>query len=72
MRDRKAHTAFPLTDAPGHFTTHPSMTTLRRWALHGVRGVRLHTWLVGGRRHTSDEAIEEFLARLNDELDQEE
>jgi hypothetical protein len=41
------------------------MGTLRRWALHGVRGVRLRSWLVGGRRHTSDEAIGEFLDRLN-------
>jgi hypothetical protein len=65
MQDASDPTTFPLTDAPAHFTTRPSMGTLRRWALHGVRGVRLRSWLVGGRRHTSDEAIEEFLDRLN-------
>jgi Protein of unknown function (DUF1580) len=67
MSDANDPTAFPLTEAPGHFTTHPSKNTLRRWALHGVRGVRLRSWLVGGRRHTSDQAIEEFLGRLNGE-----
>jgi hypothetical protein len=67
MKDRYDAKSFPLTDAPKHFTTHPSMNTLRRWALPGVRGVRLRTWLVGGRRYTSEEAIEEFLDRLNEE-----
>jgi Protein of unknown function (DUF1580) len=69
MSDVNDPTAFPLTEAPGHFTTHPSMNTLRRWAGRGVRGVRLRTWLVGGRRHTSARAITEFLARLNGEED---
>jgi hypothetical protein len=65
MSDANDPTAFLLTEAPSHFTTHPSMNTMRRWALRGVRGVRLRSWLVGGRRHTSDQAVEEFLDRLN-------
>jgi hypothetical protein len=43
----------------------PHVTTLYRWALHGVRGVRLETVIVGGRRFTSREAIGRFLATLN-------
>lgn len=37
--------------------------TLWRWALHGVRGgkVRLATWLLGGGRFTSDEAVAAFM-----------
>ncbi len=62
-------TTFPLTEAPAHISNHPSVITLRRWVRRGVRGVRLRTWLVGGRRYTSDRAIAEFLARLNGEAE---
>ncbi|MBX3437201.1 MAG: DUF1580 domain-containing protein [Planctomycetaceae bacterium] len=41
----------------------PNISTLHRWRLHGVRGHKLETVLVGGRRFTSDEALERFIAR---------
>jgi hypothetical protein len=43
----------------------PSVPTLFRWSLRGVRGVRLETWLVGGRRFTSRDAIARFIAAIN-------
>lgn len=43
-----------------------SLATLHRWRLHGVRGVRLETILVGGLRYTSREAIERFIAAQNE------
>ena len=49
-------------DVPGR----PHITTLMRWALRGVKGVRLETVKVDGRRFTSLEAIQRFLARLNE------
>jgi Protein of unknown function (DUF1580) len=39
---------------------HPS--TISRWASRGIRGVRLETCLVGGRRYTSREALQRFIA----------
>ncbi len=45
--------------------TNPSANTLAGWAREGVRGVKLRTWMVGGRRFTSTEAVAEFLAELN-------
>lgn len=42
-----------------------SLATLHRWRLHGVRGIRLETLLIGGIRYTSLEAIDRFIAAQN-------
>jgi Protein of unknown function (DUF1580) len=39
----------------------PSPCTMWRWHVHGVRGVKLQTWCIGGRRYTSREALENFI-----------
>lgn len=39
--------------------------TAWRWALRGVRGVKLESYVLGGRRFTTREACERFLAALN-------
>jgi hypothetical protein len=52
----------PFSDAtvlPGH-TRNISLSTLHRWRLRGVRGVKLQSCLIGGRRYTSREALERF------------
>jgi hypothetical protein len=46
-------------DVPGR----PHISTLIRWWRRGVRGVKLETVLVGGRRYTSLEAIQRFVKR---------
>jgi hypothetical protein len=38
----------------------PNLSTLHRWRLRGVRGVRLETCRIGGRRYTSTEALQRF------------
>jgi hypothetical protein len=43
----------------------PHVATLHRWRLRGVKGVKLETVLVGGRRFTSVEALARFTERLN-------
>jgi hypothetical protein len=40
----------------------PHISTLHRWRLRGVRGVRLESVLIGGRRYTSLQALELFFA----------
>jgi hypothetical protein len=55
-----------LTKASADVPGSPHTSTVIRWALRGLRGVRLETILVGGRRYTSVEAIERFLERLNE------
>ena len=41
------------------------VSTVWRWTLRGVRGVKLETSLVGGQRFTSHEALDRFVARIN-------
>jgi hypothetical protein len=47
-----------LSQAARHLNLHVS--TVWRWQLRGVRGVRLETILLGGTRYTSHEALERF------------
>ena len=42
-----------------------SLSSLHRLRLHGVRGVKLETCLIGGSRYTSAEAIRRFIAAQN-------
>lgn len=37
-------------------------STAHRWRKRGVRGVKLETCLLGGRRCTSDQALQRFFA----------
>ncbi len=60
----------PLTQIAGCFPgrggrPHMSPDTAFRWSTRGVRGVRLQTMLVGGRRMTRRRWVDEFLAALN-------
>ena len=42
-----------------------SIPTAWRWAQRGVNGVRLESILIGGRRHTSEEAFRRFVQATN-------
>jgi len=53
----------PLTGAAEHIRSRPSISTVRRWSRYGVRGVKLDTRLIGGRRYTTIAAIDRFLER---------
>ncbi len=44
----------------------PSISTLWRWYRYGVKGVKLRTLVIGGRRYTTPEFLSEFSARLSD------
>ncbi|MDB5340538.1 MAG: hypothetical protein JWN70_6157 [Planctomycetaceae bacterium] len=41
------------------------LQTLHRWRLRGIRGVKLETIMIGGRRYTSRAAIGRFVAAQN-------
>ncbi len=44
-----------------HFLKPVHSSSIHRWCTYGLRGIRLQTWLLAGRRVTSDRAIQEFL-----------
>ncbi len=60
-----AETLLSLAEAAALIPGNPAPSTVARWAIHGVRGVRLESFVVGGKRRTSREAIDRFLAALN-------
>lgn len=49
-----------LSEASRYLPDRPHVSTLHRWRLRGIRGIKLETILVGGRRYTSREALERF------------
>ena len=63
MIDMSAEELLSFAEAARALPGHPHMSTLYRWRMKGVRGVRLESVLVGGRRFTSREALERFAAR---------
>ena len=67
MIDTSTETLRPFQSAGSHIPGNRSVhiSSLHRWRLRGVRGVKLETVLVGGTRYTSDEAISRFIAAQN-------
>lgn len=49
-------------DAPRVIPGRPALSQVYRWAMRGLRGVRLEWMQVGGRRYTSREALSRFYA----------
>lgn len=56
---------FPIREAPKRLPNRPHISTVWRWIERGCRGQKLQSWLIGGIRHTSTEAIDDFLRRIN-------
>ncbi len=55
-----------LPDAAALIASRPGVPTLHRWISKGVRGHRLKSVMIGGRRMVLIEDLEHFLAALND------
>jgi hypothetical protein len=65
MIDLSTETLVPWQQAAKHVPGQPHISTLHRWRLKGVKGHRLETLSVGGRRFTSREAIDRFIVAGN-------
>jgi hypothetical protein len=69
MIDLKYEKALSLPQAARHIPPTRQdkpvhVSTLVRWILHGVRGVRLEAARIGGRWVTTQEALERFSSKL--------
>lgn len=42
----------------------PAVSTMYRWSMGGVRGIKLETLMVGGTRCTSVQALQRFFERI--------
>ncbi len=61
----KLKDAISLSQAVDFVPRRPHVATIWRWATRGVRGIKLQTWMSGGTRVTTPQALEEFLLALN-------
>lgn len=66
--DVQKETVVSFSDARSAFPgdRRVSLATLHRWRQRGIRGIKLETWLIGGLRYTSHEAIGRFIALQNE------
>jgi len=55
-----------LSQAAALLPGKPHISTMHRWRLRGVRGVKLRTQLIGGRRYTKPQWLDEFFEALDD------
>jgi hypothetical protein len=62
--DLEAESILSLTAAAKSLPGRPHISTTIRWYKAGVRGVKLETILLGGKRFTSREALQRFADRL--------
>lgn len=59
-----AETVIPINHAPKHYPyRRPNLSTVYRHFSRGCRGIRLETFVAGGRRYTTVEAIARFIER---------
>jgi hypothetical protein len=53
---------FPLNRLREEIPGRPNLSTLWRWRLKGVRGVKFEVVVAGGRVYSSREAVKRFIA----------
>lgn len=61
MIDVFSENVFPIRESPKRIPSRPHVATVIRWWQRGCRGVRLETCLIGGIRHTSEQAVQRFV-----------
>lgn len=61
MIDAQSEQLLTLTQAAKSLPGRPHVATLWRWRKRGIRGVTLETVVIGGRRYTSQEALQRFI-----------
>ena len=64
MLDLNGQKLVSLADASKILPGNPHVSTLHRWRLRGVRGVKLPTVLIGGRRFVDRQSLAEFVAAV--------
>jgi hypothetical protein len=62
MIDTTNEQLLSLREAAASLPTRPHICTVHRWRLRGIGGVKLDTVKIGGRRFTSLEELDRFIA----------
>lgn len=68
MIDVQSEEVVSIREATGHVPKRNgkkvAVSTVWRWAMRGVRGIRLETIVIGGTRRTSLEALQRFFENV--------
>lgn len=67
MIDYEKEQLITFADAVASLPVPIATATMRAWCTLGVDGVVLESCRIGGNRYTSKEAVERFLAKLNEQ-----
>ena len=70
MKNTAIEELMSISEASRLLPNNPGAETIWCWRTKGIRGVRLETALVGGRRYVTRKAIEEFIQRLTEAAEQ--
>ena len=65
MIDRKREELRSFAQISKEHPIHPSVATLWRWALKGIKGHQCESLVYGGRRYSSLAAVDRFAALLS-------
>jgi len=69
MIDPNTEHLITLKQAARQLPGNVHLSTLHRWRMRGVKGVKLETLMIGGRRYTSVEALSRFFERTTQAAD---
>ncbi len=68
MIDFTIEEPIPINSAPSYFPVRKALSTTWRYVLKGVRGRKLESGMIGGRRYTTRQAIARFVAPKEEEM----
>lgn len=65
MLEIENHKLMTLLQVAKRLPNRPHVSTVARWIYRGVRGRKLISTVLGGRRYVSENSLNEFIASLN-------
>jgi len=69
MIDLKSERLLTLREAAQRLPGSPAISTLHRWRQRGIHGIQLETCLIGGKRFTSEAALQRFVDSVTAAVD---
>lgn len=69
MIDHTSEELLTFSEAAAALPDRPHVSTVHRWRMRGIKGIKLETIRIGGRRYTSAEALDRFIAAITSAVD---
>jgi hypothetical protein len=69
MIDHTSESLLTFPEAAAALPDRPHVSTVHRWRMRGINGIKLETIRIGGRRYTSQEALDRFIGAITSAVD---